>query len=279
MYSEHKKNSQDGQVLLLVVLASVIALTVGLAAVSRSITSTRISTEESNSQKALSAAEAGVEEQINKALTATGGESITDTTQDLNNNSSFIATAEPLDGTDFEINNGEAVNQDDGADIWLSKYPDFSSPILGNYNITVFWNAPVNGGSGCDTSDPAIEVVVLYGASKTDPKMSRYAIDGCVGRRSQNHFSIPTSTESFPSGYNQRHTITNITNGLPGYIMRIIPLYADAKIAVRSSVALPAQGYTIESTGSSGDTVRKVQVSQGFPKLPIEFFPYNLFLP
>ena len=65
MHSHSVKNSQKGQVLLLVVLASVIALTVGLAAISRSITSTRISTEESNSQKALSAAEAGIEEQIN----------------------------------------------------------------------------------------------------------------------------------------------------------------------------------------------------------------------
>ena len=53
--------SQKGQALLIVVLAMVVALTVGLSVVSRSITNLKNSQQEIDSQKALSAAEAGVE--------------------------------------------------------------------------------------------------------------------------------------------------------------------------------------------------------------------------
>lgn len=261
------KSSQNGQVLLLVVLASVIALTVGLAAISRSITSTRISSEEANSQKALSAAEAGIEEQINKALTAAGGTiGPSDGTFD---ESSFLASAVAVSGTEFEINDGEKISQDDGADIWLSNYPDFSSPTS-PADLTIYWNA---SDSNCNTQ-PAIEIAVVRGPTKTDPNMDRYAIDSCATRRGQNGFDAPNT--SGITGYNRGYRLPAIPSG---YIARVIPLYADSSIAVRSSTSLPPQGYIIESTGTSGDTERKLKVYQGFPKLPIEFFPYNLFLP
>ena len=52
LVKNHKKQGQKGQILLMVVLATVITLTVGLSAISRTITNTRVSTEEANSQKA-----------------------------------------------------------------------------------------------------------------------------------------------------------------------------------------------------------------------------------
>ena len=55
---------QKGQVLLIVVLVMIVALTVGLSLISRSITNLRTSTEEAESQKALAAAEAGIEQAL-----------------------------------------------------------------------------------------------------------------------------------------------------------------------------------------------------------------------
>lgn len=265
MHTLPSKRGESGQVLLLVVLASVIALTVGLAAISRSITSTRISTEETNSQKALSAAEAGVEEQINKALAgAADGEALTGIISD---NAGFESTAVPIGGTSFEINDGEIVSQDEGADIWLSDYPDFQNPT--SSSITVYWQ-----GTGDCSTEAAIEVAWIYGDSD-NPSMGRAAADNCRGDRG-NNFSDPDGGTTINGTSYNRSLSFNVNNG---YIARVIPLYADANVAVRSTTALPDQGFRIESTGSSGDTVRKLKVYQGFPKLPIEFFPYNLFLP
>lgn len=272
MPSFNSRDSEKGQILLIVVLASVISLTVGLAAVSRSITNTRISTEEANSQKALAAAEAGVEEQINKVKTATGG-SVAQAQQDLNNNSNFLATAQPVQGNVFEVNAGETVSQDDGADIWLSNHADFTSPRT--TNLTIWWTAP---NTDCN-NNAAIEIAVIYGASTSNPSMSRYAYDACGSRRNSNNFTGPGSgarPSGIPAEYNQRTATITINSG---YFARVIPLYTDAKIAVQSTASLPPQGYEIESTGESGNTVRKVKVYQGFPKVPIELFPYNLFLP
>lgn len=278
MRSFDAKQSQKGQVLLLVVLASVIALTVGLAAVSRSITSTRISTEESNSQKALSAAEAGVEEQINRALSggiALGDEQLIN--QNIGNNASFISEAEPVEpgaNIPFEVNNGDTIPQDEGADIWLSDYRDFSSPT--RTQLTIYW---VSGNCSASATNPeaAIEVAIIYG-NAANPSMNRYTADRCSRG---NSFPLANAANlnrpGFKNTYNRSMSIPLLPSA--GFIARVIPLYGSTSIAAVSSAPLPVQGYIIESTGESGTTRRKLQVYQGFPKLPIEFFPYNLFLP
>jgi Tfp pilus assembly protein PilX len=267
------RNSEKGQILLIVVLASVISLTVGLAAISRSITNTRVSTEESNSQKALAAAEAGIEEQLNNVSVGITGKT-------LSNGSNFSASAvaSNQNARDFPLNNGNLILQDEGADIWLSDHTDFSSPKSPQH-LTIYWTA-----SGTSCNDAAIEVAVIYGPYivGTGPdynnlNMARYTADPCGSRQSGNRLGNPTST-SF-NGNRSGYYALDLPSINSGYIARVIPLYANTKMAVRSDVDLPPQGYVVSSTGKSGDTVRTVRVYQGFPRLPIEFFPYNLFLP
>lgn len=271
-----RRQGEAGQILLIVVLASVISLTVGLAAISRSVTNTRISTEEANSQKALAAAEAGVEEQLNRANLANTA-AITD--RQLSNKSEFDATVDSVDGTQVPINNGLPISQDDGADIWLSDYPSFTNPR--SPNLTIMWNAPT-GSDPCVA--PAMEVAVIYGADRNNPSMGRYAADPCSSRRSDNRFTNAGGSSSITYGgktYNFQFTY-NIGLINSGYIARVIPLYANAGsmgVRVNNGVGLPPQGFVIDSTGSAGNAVRKVKVFQGYPRVPVEFFPYNLFLP
>src|SRR3990167_4715556 len=103
----NSKNNQKGQILLVVVLAAVVALTVGLSAVSRTITNTKVTTEEANSQKALSAAEAGIEELISNASTLATGQ------KNLSNNSRYEAGVTPIASQDILINNGATILKDD----------------------------------------------------------------------------------------------------------------------------------------------------------------------
>src|SRR3982751_5271728 len=56
--------NEKGQALLIVVLVMVVALTVTLSVVSRSIVNLKTSTQQTDSQKVLAAAEAGVEQSI-----------------------------------------------------------------------------------------------------------------------------------------------------------------------------------------------------------------------
>lgn len=269
------KESQKGQILLIVVLAAVVSLTVGLSAVSRSITNTNVTTEEANSQKALSAAEAGVEQLIKQRNPAT-------LANELSNDSGFSASADPVEGFQFAINGGNEVLKDDGADIWLTEYPNFSgTPWTGT--IRIFWDD--NGaGANCNTTganiNPAIEVVYISG-DKTPPNipdMTRVAYDRCQSRG--NGFQNPpalSAAERTSDGRVYSHAFDiNISQG---YIARVIPLYANAQMAARvmAGPGFPAQGHIIDSVGTSGNTKRSVRVFKGYPKIPIEYFPYNLF--
>ncbi len=263
--------AQSGQILLIVVLAAVVSLTVGLSAVSRSITNTNVTTEEANSQKALSAAEAGVEQLIKQRNPAT-------LANELSSDSGFSASADPVEGFQFAINGGNQVLKDDGADIWLTNYPDFTgTPWTGT--LRIFWN---NNGGGCSTTgtniNPAIEVVYISGARAT-PNMTRVAYDACSSRG--NGFQAPpaglSAAERTSDGRVYSHAFDiNISQG---YIARVIPLYTNAQIAARvmAGPGFPAQGYIIDSVGTSGNTKRSVRVFKGYPKIPIEYFPYNLF--
>lgn len=264
------KDKEKGQILLVVVLAAVISLTVGLSAVSRTITNTRVSTEEANSQKALSAAEAGVEKQLSKSkATIVTGKSI----DNLSNGSDFNASAKDLSGTDILINNGVPLKQDEGADVWFSDYSTFDNAKTIN-NLTFYW--PKSADGDC-TKDAAIEIAIIragaVGSKKTNPNMDRYAADGCGGRKNNNGFDAAVVTGDF-----YKYTIPGSIQ--EGYIAKVIPLYANSVVRVTSNPpGLPTQGYVVKSTGKAGNTVRQVEVFQGFPSIPVEIFPYNLFLP
>lgn len=258
---------QRGQVLLIVVLVMVVSLTVGLSVASKSITSLRTSTEESNSQKALAAAEAGVERAIKSNLSIAEG-SFT------NNNTTYSTTVTPVLGNSFQLNAGNPILQDDGIDLWLSTYSTNQSQLYGNPwsgTLTVHWG---NTSTGCENS--AIELALISG-TRANPIMTRYALDPCQNRSSSNSFDFVNVTQRTISGKTFYYsTSINVTNGL---IARIIPFYTNTVMAVTGSTALPSQGSTIVSTGKSGTTERKVTVFQGYPEVPSEYFPYNLFSP
>lgn len=265
--------SQRGQALLIVVLIMVVGLTVALSLAARTITNVRITTEEENSQRAFSAAEAGIE-RVLETGTSIGGPGI-----DLGN-SAFIksATINSLSGFEYLFKGGNIVFRDEGADLWLSTYSDdpaliYQDPSFTG-NITLFW------GTASACNDAAIEVIVLSGPINLPniPVSKRYVFDPCFTRRLENGFDGNVGTGNYsvlgkPFQFSSTSTIS-ITNGR---IAKVIPLYANTQIGVRATSALPSQGKDITSTGVSGGTTRKITVFQGFPSLPVELFAYILF--
>ncbi|MGA2911506.1 MAG: hypothetical protein ABSE17_02620 [Candidatus Levyibacteriota bacterium] len=263
--------NQEGQALLVVVLAMVVVLTVGLAVVSRSVTNLRNSQQEIDSQKALSAAEAGVEQTIKS------GTSITEPIN-ISAQTTYQTSTETISGgSDFLLNGNNEVSQDDATYIWLIPYSPppaqlFTTSWSGNLNI--YWG---NSTTACNNA--ALEIAIISGTLAT-PTVTRYVYDPCSGRRSSNNFSVPSSPPLHPiSGitlYNSTGTIT-VTNG---FLARVTPLYANAYIGVSGNPALPSQGTLITSTGTTDtNVVRKLEVFQGYPEVPAELFPFSLFWP
>ena len=261
---------QRGQILLIVVLVMVTALTVGLSVAARSITDTRTSQESSSSQKAFSAAEAGIESLI--ASSSAGPRNIAGNFN--NNKTNYSASVSNVTGTQLVLNNGSAVLKDDSIDVWLSTYPTYTNPQTGY--ITFYWGQSVNA-----CSNAALEFIILSGSTAA-PIMSKAAYDPCNPRYLDNKFTFVGAGSALP-GYQDSVKI-NVTNGL---FIRVIPLYAPATIAVQgvcnnvgaNCVPFPLQGSVITSTGTADNTQRKLVTYVYFPKLPTELLQYSLFVP
>jgi Tfp pilus assembly protein PilX len=266
--------NQKGQALLIVVLAMVVALTVGLAVVSRSITNLRNSQQEVGSQQALSAAEAGVEQAIKS------GTDISSTF--LSAQTSYQTSVQTVSGAaKFLLNGNNKVSQDDSMYIWLTPYSSDNAKLFQdsnrwNGNINIYW-----GDSATACNNAALEIAVLYG-SRATPLISRSVYDPCSARKTVNSFSQPNSVNYVIANitlYNQ--VSIPVTNG---FLVRVTPLYADAYIGAVSSDTvnrpLPSQGSIIISTGTTGTGVeRKLNVFQGYPEVPAELFPFTIFWP
>ena len=265
-------HAQRGQVLLIVVLVMVVALTVGLSLASRSITNLRTASDQVNADRAFSAAEAGIQRALKSGI------ALSDEQLDTQTSVKQVTIDNSYGRAAFLINDGNPLPQDDGADIWLSNYPDYSGTRYGDpaaypsgAKIQIYW------GTNAACSEAALEIIVIKG-TKANPSMDRYAVDPCNTRG--NNFNAATSITQTLLGKTFKYaTAISVTNGL---IMRIIPLYAGTPIGVfgtdNNGVAqlLPTQGKLITSVGVSGTSQRKISYFAGYDELPSELF-YSLF--
>lgn len=284
---------QQGQVLLIVILTMVVALTVGLSVVSRSISNLRTSKQNEESQRAFQAAEAGIDQVLKQLKSPDGSATLDGKNIDLQNSSNFSIKLVPSTGSNTVINNGDVIDQNVGFDVWLSDYPDFTHQYYGNIEIHWAKQSQV-GATHCGTTDkvnitPAIEVLILSG-TKANPQFTKQVFDPCSGRTTGAITAVASpgtgdlfTGKSDPFGY--KTTIT-IAQSSPGLIMKIIPFYNSSIAGVKftslppGGVAAddwyPEQGKTIQSTGKSGDTVRKLEYFLAYPQIPNELFPYSI---
>ena len=257
---------QRGQILLVVVLTMIVALTVGLSVVSRTITNLRISKQSEESQRAFQAAEAGIEKTLESGVSS-------GSPQSLGNSAQYKTEINNPSGNAFILNAGEIVEQDVGIDLWLSDYPNYSNQICPSscaislhFNIT---EQSCDSGSGNNTR-AGLEIVVLSG-SVSNPAVRKYLFDPCPGRTpGADNTGGGTTIDATTF---QHGASISVTNGL---IARVIPIYNSVKVGVTSSVNIPIQGRIIESIGESGETIRKVQYFSSHPQLPLEIFPYSI---
>lgn len=293
---------EKGQILLIVILVVITASTIGLSLASRSIISLRNSSEEAESQEALAAAEAGVEQAIQGIDLKEGKEKI-----DIPSNSSSYTTEVVLiDDYRFLLNAGNAIPENEGIDIWFAKHNpssgDIEFPTAISMNgaqnfLHLYWGSAEEI-CGTSTAPAAIQAIVV-----TTGKTYRYAYDSCSGidsRQSENKL-IPADSGNFSRDYDGDGK-TDITfkyrtpEGGSGDLgkdiknivfMRITPLYQDTVIGFSacdskdtsgSCTKLPSQGYVVSSTGTSGLINQKITVFKGYPQIYLPYISHGLFV-
>ncbi len=265
---------ERGQILLIVVLVMVTALTIALSVAARSITNTRSSDESAKSEQAFSAAEAGIEKSLTSNTAVTGS---------FSNHAQYKTTLVTVGGVEFPLNNSSPILKDEPADLWLSTYPGYSAQRSGN--VTIFW------GSSTDVCKPvesqntmaALELIVFSG-TLANPHTTKYAVDPCPARSSINKFQSigPGGDTILGTAYNYKYSFV-VNSGL---FVRIVPIYAPTIIAARGCDAananctpFPTQGTLIQAEGTISDTKRKIQTYRYYPQLPAEILQYSFFVP
>ena len=308
MRKRNDSKIEQGQISLLIILVGVIALSVGLAFVSRSITDSRAAVAQQNSQQALAAAEAGVQRAINKDNTLSGVSVGSGTISNVKQYSIGGTLSPSITNPEFLINGGNSVQADEGVDLWMVDHtngvPDLTQTPYTGGELTIYWASkndlsgnPTNYGCSSGAIVPALEVITYMGGTKdaknkiTTAISHRYVFDPCVRIPGTSASSITDANginfndsylapqyQNFKFNYSVTISTTDSLNpSYSTYLIEIIPLYNSSIMGVESysSVTLPSQGNLYISTGISGDTQRTISYFNGYPQLPMVYSLYS----
>jgi len=266
--------NQSGQALVLVLLGLAVVLTVVLFILSRSVTDISVSSSQSQSASAFSAAEAGVEQTLvvgsapsGSTLVGTGG-------------ASYTAGVTPLGGTSFVY----PIDMNSGDDVVLWLKSQDSSPNFTGTNLKICWGKP--GTYSDPNMIPAIEVSLYYGATAATTQIFRSAYDSNSSRPSPNSFTLPDNSSGACSisgktfKFSKTISLSGLTN--PQFVVVRMFYNTDTSQPVgfssTDSSTFPTQGITIDSSGTSGTSTRRVEVFQSWSEVP-SIFQYAIFSP
>lgn len=279
-----KPNS--GQVVLMLVLITIVGLTIALSLISRTVTDIRISSQIEQSNRAFSAAEAGVESALKGAV-------VNATPVPLNlPNASASYTVSKL-GDDASILAFPLTTPNSSQTVWFMDH----NPDQVTLNETTGYYYPAASSFdicwGTDAGVKPAIIVSIYYKSGTNYKVVRSAYDPGSGQ--SNNFIPASNTGNYCGGaYKYKKTISvtqappgsptgDSTDGfsLPGTVklmfVRIKPIYDSAAIAFAPTTKIPLQGKVITSVGRTTTNVaRKIQVIQGYSVLP-DVMDFGLF--
>ena len=285
-----KKN--NGQVLIVILLAMVIAVTVALSVASRSITNIRTATQSEEAQIAYGAAEAGIEEVLRQGVDeilrkVAAGESIPSGTV---GQAQYTTALTPVGGKVASYpgiyQTLDAVKKDESLQVDL--YGG-----TGIVSVDIYWGIGYDPGQA-----PALEISRIYAKDTYgtgDPSDDTFKVEknlfnaeclatmtgqsapfdtvGC--KKSSVGDPIP---EILGDNYSNRVSINlDCPSGFSGctpMLLRIKSLFNRTKILVQvkpDTATLPTQGVVIESTGTYKDSTKKIQIMKPYSNLPAVF--------
>lgn len=292
-YNNRTGSSNSGQALVLVLLSLAVILTLVLFILARSITDVAVSSRQEESVRAFSAAEAGIEKALivgaGSGLTAIGDAKYTSNVTDVATGAtSFVYPISLASG--------------DTSTLWFVSHDpttgdvvcNATNPCLQGRSLKVCWGKPGTPSNAATT--PAIEVSVYYELTPGDPStvgIARVALDPDASRATTNLFEAVPAGGCTVNGQDFQFTKTiNMQtdlaipggaylaeNGLQFAKINMFyntdqsqPIAFDVSASVAAGgTALPSQGTLIESSGTAGQSNRKLSVFQGWAEVPMVF--------
>lgn len=288
--------NQKGQILLILILVMTVALAIGISVVQRSLSDISTASKIEQSSRAFSAAEAGIEKAISlnvpiaSPFNLDNNATIQEVQRDIIAN---VATSgHQQDPWECPPHNPFPLAKEDVAQVWLADYTSTSNPPPAAYKQTsldIYW--------GNSTTDKAaLELTLIY-YDGTQYKARKWYLDHVITRSSDNKFTQVACTgytNTLGTNYSCKYTIGDSSdpNGpLPSspsilMLLRARLLYntTSQPFAVQvpstatcgTDCSIPAQTKIYTSTGTSGQTQRKVQVCQTQKVVP-PYFDYAIF--
>lgn len=261
--TKNKLNKRSGQILLIAVMLIAVLLTVVFSAAFVSRTDTQISKLEEENQKALAAAEAGIEAALKSGSIATF-------TGVLNIPSGFTGSAS-VSSTRTSSFTTPLIKKGD-------QYSFYLSTTGGSPDAPLFTSlgAPYYNGdlTLCSTSNAFAMSVALL---KSDGTIRRYIINPPAPQPLIISNARANGLGTCPAGLNfvYRHYLNSGQIGADNLVLfvRLVGSGTGAKIGFNGNTIFPLQGKTIVSEAKSPTGVTKtIQLFQSYPQIPAEFF-------
>lgn len=252
---KHKK----GQVLLITVMLLATVMTITLAVTFKSSTETQLTKLEEESQKALAAAEAGIEAalknpaggNISIGIPGFTGQATTDNTY---TSPTFVS---PL------------LQKDQQYTFYLNDFNTFNNPYTGQ--IAIYYDSQ---NVGCNNI--ALEIT-LIAESTTETTINKWISDSGnkINPSTPDEFNSTTTKnidgQIFKCSVNPFVFNPSIN---PKKLLIIRSLFEQTKIGFEGSInPLPLQGkYITSEAKSSTGVTKRVRLFQSYPQIPAEFF-------
>jgi hypothetical protein len=286
-------NKQSGQALMIVLLALAAVGAVALTISSRSSTDIAVTTDVEESQRAFSAAEAGVEKILYDRSIVSGGQA-SGAVGSSDAQFSATTTYVPESTNQRQFQYPFPIVAGESATLWLMGHtadnqltcsggstvtPGDPESCFNGAQISMCWGAL--GGS----TRSAMEVSVYYENAAGLSRIKRIAVDPDSSH--SNAFSAPTASNETTGvctvggkRYAYQTDINFSSMGIANYastgalqMIRVKSLYntIPVELAFSSSVNLPIQGIRIDSAGSAGSSTRRINAYSLFPAIPDMF--------
>lgn len=271
--------SQNGQTIIILLLVMVVGLTIGLSMVSRSLTDIKISQQTEQSQRAFSAAEAGLEYALSQGLAQIAGGNIPQVS--IAPGVSYSGKVSKTGAGGYELKGKAAIEQDDVAQINLDP-ADIAGGTLAT-SLNIYWGevgtTQVPGTLCSDTSNPVASLELTFVTlTGSDYGITKHAYNACSSLSNNFSTATPVGPTPTPPATAYYAKITNLA--IPGNarILRIRPLYNKASVKIEPQGGiLPDQAYKLTVKGEAQGKVRAIEWLQPIkPALPA-IFDYVLF--
>ncbi len=285
---------EAGQAVLIILLSMAVVLTVVLSILGASTSDIKISTNETESLRAFSAAESGIEKALvaNTAYSGSlGNVTINASLVDLGKGQSvFYYPSDLVSG--------------DSAVVWFVAHAadgtlicDASHPCFTGKTMRICWGK--NGTPRNLATTPAVELSLYYLATPgnyTTAKLAKITYDGNSSRTSTNSYSQADAgicaTGSNQYAFQKQFDISSlgvpaasygVENGLQFMQVKMLyntnvpqPLAIDVNFG--GNTTFPAQGTKVDSTGTLNTATRKIEVSKSYNQVP-PIFDSAIFSP